>query len=172
MQCKVLKIGAGVVGLCIAKSLCEDYDDIYLIEKDVDIGLGISSRNSEVIHSGVYYPSDSLKMKLCVQGRKMLYEYCEKNNVKYNKCGKLIIGHDYSDSIKLINIRNNALDYGVHSDWLNKECIQQMEPNIDAEYALYFPESGVIDSHGLMKQLFNEISNNNVSVVLKIHRMN
>ena len=121
MDCKIIIIGAGVVGLAIARSLSKQYKDIYIIEKNTDFGLGISSRNSEVIHSGIYYPKDSLKMKLCISGRKMLYKYCDKNSIKYNKCGKLIIGHTNIDAQKLRNIKSNASDCGVYADWLIKD---------------------------------------------------
>jgi len=167
LDCKIIIVGGGIIGLSIAKSLYEKCNDIYIIEKESNVGLGISSRNSEVIHSGIYYPINSLKTKLCIKGRKMLYKYCNDYNVKYNKCGKLLIGHTISDYNKLLKIKNNTKKNNINSKLLNKEEINNLEPNVSAKHALYFPESGVIDSHELIKKIYNEIRKNNVSIAFK-----
>ena len=97
MDSEITIIGAGVVGLSIAKSCSKFSNKIFLVEKNNSFGLETSSRNSEVIHSGIYYPINSLKSNLCIAGRKKLYNYCDKNKIPYNKCGKLIIAQNQKE---------------------------------------------------------------------------
>jgi L-2-hydroxyglutarate oxidase LhgO len=154
MDFQITIIGAGVVGLAIAAELSKRYSNICLIEKNTKFGQEISSRNSEVIHSGVYYPKNSLKSKLCIQGNKLLYQYCDVKNIPYNKCGKLIVATKKSEIEDLNIILKNALNNGVTDcRIISKKEITEREPNINAELAILFPSSGIIDSHGLMKQL-------------------
>jgi L-2-hydroxyglutarate oxidase LhgO len=153
MDCNVIIIGAGVVGLAVARAAAEKFDGVYLVEKNNSFGQEISSRNSEVIHSGIYYPNNSLKSKLCVSGRTLLYRYCEKKKIPYKKTGKLVIAHDENGLNSLKEIQINALGNCVESVLLDSVEISSLEPNISAKYALYFKESGIIDSHSLMKSL-------------------
>ena len=123
----VIIIGAGVIGLAVARSLAESgYKSVLIIEKEENFGRGISSRNSEVIHSGIYYKNNSLKAKYCLQGRKLLYEFCEKYNVWYQQCGKLIIAQKNQEA-DLENLCQNARANGVpHVEKINKKLIAKL----------------------------------------------
>jgi len=150
MDCDVVIIGAGVVGLAIAKQLSDKYSCV-LFEEHSSFGFHTSSRNSEVIHAGIYYPAESLKTKLAIEGNRLLYSFCSKHNVKFNKIGKYVIAADSTDDetleIKYLNGLNNGavnLRRSTIAE-LNKE-----EPNIIATSAFYSPETGIIDSHNLM----------------------
>ncbi len=145
-------IGAGVVGLAIASRLSKDYSGIFVLEKNSKFGQETSSRNSEVIHSGLYYPKGSLKAKLCVQGRNMLYDLCEKNSIPYKKCGKLIVATDNEEVDKLDAIYQKAVDNDVNDlEFLDTDRIASLEPNVNGVKALFSPSTGIIDSHALMK---------------------
>lgn len=158
MDSDITIIGAGVVGISTARSCLNFSDKIILIEKNNNFGLETSSRNSEVIHSGIYYPIGSLKSDLCISGRKMIYEYCNKNIISYNKCGKLIIAHNQKERNKLNQLRELATKKNIKSEFLNEKEIKEKEPNISAKYALFLPDSGVVDSHGFMSSMVKDIS--------------
>ena len=163
MDFQVVIIGAGVVGLAIALELSNKYDNVCVVEKHNKFGQETSSRNSEVVHSGVYYPTKSLKSKLCVKGRDLLYQYCDLKNVNYNKCGKLIVATKKSETDQLKNILEKARENGVTDcRIINKAEIVEREPHINAISAILFPSSGIIDSYGLMKQLETDCSVNGV----------
>ena len=106
-------IGAGVVGLAIAKELCNHFDNVIVLDKESDFGQHVSSRHSGVIHSGIYYELGSLKAQLCVEGNELIYDYAENNNIDYLKCGKLIVGHDDSDLQKLRELKEKGTSNGV-----------------------------------------------------------
>ena len=163
MDFKITIIGAGAVGLAIAENLSNSFSNIIVLEKNKTFGLETSSRNSEVIHSGIYYPSNSLKAKLCVLGKQMLYEYCDKHNVSYNKCGKLVIANTLEEKETLLSILNQSARNKVKDGKLiYKDEIQELEPNIKAIQAIHFPSSGIIDAFGLMKSLASECENKGV----------
>jgi L-2-hydroxyglutarate oxidase LhgO len=154
MDFNVCIIGAGVVGLAVAAKLAKDYNKVIVIEKNTKFGQETSSRNSEVIHSGIYYPKASLKSKLCVEGKELLYKYCEENTINHKKCGKLIVATNAGESKLLRPILHQSKINGVtDSRIIGRDEIQKLEPNISAINAIYFPSTGIIDSHGLMKQL-------------------
>lgn len=158
MDVNITIIGAGVVGLAIASHLSKNHDGIFVIEKHKQFGQETSSRNSEVIHSGIYYPKDSLKAKLCVRGRELLYKTCKEEEILFNNCGKLIIATNEEELIALEELRekgiqNNVLDL----EMLDSHQVLEMEPNINAIKALFSPSTGIIDTHGLMKH-FGKIS--------------
>lgn len=155
-EVKITIIGAGVVGLSIAAELSRHYDEVIVLEKHDTFGQETSSRNSEVIHSGIYYPQGSLKAKLCVEGADQLYAICGKNAIPYRKTGKLIVATESSETHILEDLlikgkRNNAK--GI--DILEKRDISRIEPNTNAVSALYSPNTGIIDSHSLMKHFYN-----------------
>lgn len=157
MDFKICIIGAGVVGLAMAAKLSGEYENVIVVEKHKKFGQETSSRNSEVIHSGVYYPKDSLKAKLCVAGREMLYQYCEAHEIAHNRCGKLIVATDANEAKMLKAILWQSKINGVHDGRIiTKEEIIKLEPNVNAFEAIHFPSTGIIDSHGLMKQLETE----------------
>lgn len=161
-------IGAGVIGLAIAARLSTKYNNIYVIEKNSKFGQETSSRNSEVIHSGIYYSKNSLKAKLCVNGNKLLYELCDLENIRYNKCGKLIVATNNSEIIELEKLQQKGINNGVNDlQVLDAKEIIDLEPNINGIKALYSPSTGIIDSHGLMKHLENKSSCNDVNFVYK-----
>lgn len=165
MDTGITIIGAGVIGLAIAARLSSEYNGIVVVEKNKGFGKETSSRNSEVIHSGIYYPKGSLKARLCVEGRQLLYEYCKKNEIPHSKCGKLIVATDEEEKKQLASIlersKNNGVTSGRHI--ISKEA-KAMEPNVEALSALYFPESGIVDSHGLMKELEKEAGRKGVEM--------
>ena len=147
-------VGAGVVGLAVARALALGGREVIVLEVCDSIGSGISSRNSEVIHAGIYYPAGSLKAKLCVSGRKQLYEYCEAHHVPYRRCGKCIVATEESQQAQLQTIlekaRVNGVDDMVH---LDRNEMQRREPEIRCASALFSPSTGVIDSHAYMLSL-------------------
>lgn len=151
MDADLTVIGAGVVGLAIAAELADNKTTIYILEKNESHGRGISSRNSEVIHAGIYYPQDSLKAKLCVEGRELLYEICAKNKIPHHKIGKLIIAVTENELDKIEQLMSNARQNGISSvSFLEQTKISRMEPYIKAVGALYSPDTGIISAHGLM----------------------
>ncbi len=163
---KISIIGAGVVGLAIASRISEMTDSIFVLEKNLKFGQETSSRNSEVVHSGIYYPKGSLKAILCVEGKELLYNYCEQKDIAYNKCGKLIISNSEQEDKVLENILQGAQKNGVKDGkTIKEEEILSLEPHIRAKSALFFPSSGVIDTHGLMKQLETDAINQGAEIV-------
>ena len=147
-------IGAGVVGLAIAAELSREYEDIVVLEKHEKFGQETSSRHSEVIHSGIYYPPNSLKARLCVEGASLLYEYCEKHSIPHSRLGKLIVASDESEITDLQELYETGIQNGVKGlTLIGKDEINKMEPNVNAVAAIYSPNTGIIDSHSLMSHL-------------------
>jgi L-2-hydroxyglutarate oxidase LhgO len=119
-----------------------------------------------VVHSGIYYPNGSLKAILCVEGRNKLYDYCERNNIAYRKCGKLIVATDPEEIAQLSSILTEAHANGVLDAFLaDQDKIQDLEPHIYAQQGIFFPSTGIVDSHGLMKQLESDAILNGVNFV-------
>jgi L-2-hydroxyglutarate oxidase LhgO len=166
MDAEITIIGAGVVGLAIAEKITGKYSDVYIIEKHLSFGQETSSRNSEVIHAGIYYPQGSLKSELCVTGRIMLYEFCRKHDVPYNNCGKLIVATSAAEIRILEEIVSTARKNNVHDLRIIEEGeIRDLEPSVFALKAILSPSTGIIDSHSLMKQLETNVINNNGKIV-------
>ncbi len=157
-------IGAGVVGLAIAYELSRSSGkSIAVLEKNKRYGQETSSRNSEVIHSGVYYPANMLKTSLCMEGNQRLYHFCSEHRVANKRLGKLIVGCSSDDSSELEILYQNGKNNGVDIQYLNNKQIEALEPHIHVREALYLPATGIIDCHGLMQQLYylgkaNEVS--------------
>ena len=154
-------IGAGVVGLSTARCFSESGREVLVLEKESKIGQGISSRNSEVIHSGIYYSHESLKQKLCIKGRSLLIDYCESRRIDYKMLGKLIIANSEEEIKSLSRIFDNGLKNGV-SDlrMIFREEINIMEPDLRASQAIFSPSTGIVDSHGLMLALLGDLQRN------------
>jgi len=151
MDADVTIIGAGVVGLAIAAEVADRNRRVYLLEKNSAHGMGISSRNSEVIHAGIYYPAGSLKARLCVEGRELLYVLCRQHGIPHKKIGKLIIATTEQEMDKVEQLQRQALQNGVTSvSLMGQKQIQDMEPNIIAFGGLYSPDTGIISVHSLM----------------------
>lgn len=158
-------IGAGVIGLAISEKLSENHKNVFVIEKHPAFGQETSSRNSEVIHAGIYYPEKSLKAKLCVEGKELLYNYCKKYDIPYNNCGKLIVATTPEEIEIIKGIRETARKNGVDLPVLGKDQIAEMEPEIFALKALFSPTTGIIDTHALMKRFETNILNNEGQIV-------
>ncbi len=147
-------VGAGVIGLAIAWELSKVYKDILIIEKNSSFGQETSSRNSEVIHAGIYYPEDSLKAKTCVEGKELLYRFCKENKIAHKKIGKLIVAIDKAEVKDLEELFGRGLGNGVADiKIISRNEVKALEPNIEAQAAIYSPSTGILDSHAFMKSL-------------------
>jgi L-2-hydroxyglutarate oxidase LhgO len=166
MDAEITIIGAGVVGLAIAEKVSEVWNNVFLLEKHLTFGQETSSRNSEVIHAGIYYPEGSLKAILCVEGKKLLYNYCKRFDIPFNNCGKLIVATKDEELMIIEGIRQTALKNGVDDlVVIEKDEIIRMEPEIFAIRALFSPSTGIVDSHSLMKQFETNTINNGGQIV-------
>ena len=144
-------VGAGVVGLAIARALAQSGREVMVVEAAEGIGTGTSARNSEVIHAGIYYPAGSLKARLCVEGRHLLYAYCAEHGVKHKRLGKLIVATSDEEIPTLTEILKKAHVNGVADmELLTAAQAQALEPALFCTAALLSPSTGIIDSHGLM----------------------
>jgi L-2-hydroxyglutarate oxidase LhgO len=149
IECVV--IGAGVIGLAIARALALQGRDVIILECEKTIGTGTSSRNSEVIHAGIYYDTGSLKALLCVEGNKSLYNYCSSRGVPFKRCGKIIVATHERQIDNLKALQQKAINNGVTDlIWQNQETTSIMEPQLNAVASLLSPSTGIIDSHALM----------------------
>jgi L-2-hydroxyglutarate oxidase LhgO len=149
-----LVIGAGVVGLAVARAMAARGREVIVLEAGEAVGIGTSSRNSEVIHAGLYYPRGSLKAELCVRGRAMLYEYCDAHGVPYNRCGKLLVATARNQLPQLAAIQQKALENGV-TDLVRVSSAEAatLEPHLQCVEAMLSPQTGIIDSHQFMLAL-------------------
>jgi len=151
-------IGAGVVGLAIARTLALSGRDVIVIESESAIGTGTSSRNSEVIHAGIYYAPGSLKGTLCVKGKGMLYDYLDRHGVEHQRCGKLVVATTQSEVDVLNNVVAKAAANGcTELEWLDGQDATALEPELNCLAALSSPSTGIMDSHGYMLSLQGEI---------------
>lgn len=160
-------IGAGVVGLAVARALALKGREVMVLEAASAIGTGTSSRNSEVIHAGMYYTRGSLKAQLCVQGKQLLYDYCAQRGIGHSRCGKLIVATHESQVAQLQSIISKAAANGVHDlVLLDREQALAMEPQLECVAAVHSPSTGIVDSHALMLSLQGDIENAGGFVVL------
>lgn len=147
-------VGAGVVGLAIARALAQRGRDVVVLEAAHAIGTGVSSRSSEVIHAGLYYPTGSLRARLCVRGRQQLYAYCATHGVAHRRCGKLVVATSQAQVPALQQVAERARANGVDDvQWLEGAQAALLEPALACVAALHSPSTGIIDSHGLMVAL-------------------
>ena len=164
----VLVIGAGVVGLAIAREYAIRGREVLVIEQHDSIGTETSSRNSEVIHSGIYYVPGSLKAKLCVAGKALLYDYCQRFSVPHDKCGKLILATQESQFSTLKSYQMRALENGAGElRWLDKGEVEALEPNVYCLAGIHSDSTGIIDSHAYMLSLQGEIESHGGSIALR-----
>ena len=153
-------VGAGVVGLAVARELALQGREVLVLEASSGIGNGTSSRNSEVIHAGIYYPQGSLKARLCVRGNQLLYAYCEERGIGHRRCGKLIVATAPDQQPQLERIRAAALANGVTDlERLTRTQARVMEPDLQCVAALFSPSTGIVDSHALMLALLGDLEN-------------
>ncbi len=161
----ILIIGAGVIGLAVAKELSFNRKDIVIVEKNKSFGQETSSRNSEVIHGGMYYPSGTLKAELCINGRHLLYQLCNEKKIPHKKIGKLIIATDKDELSALEVILAQGKSNGAKGlRFITEAQIKKLEPKVSGIAALYSPETGIIDSHALMDYLLTAAEENGVTV--------
>jgi L-2-hydroxyglutarate oxidase LhgO len=149
-------IGAGAVGLAVAARLAARFPDLILLERREHHGSETSSRNSEVIHAGMYYATGSLKAVLCVEGNRLLYEYCEKHDVPHIRSTKIIVAMVPEEVAHLEKILATGRSNGVELEMITGEKSRELEPNVPAVAALFSPNTGVISAHGLMDTLLQE----------------
>jgi L-2-hydroxyglutarate oxidase LhgO len=155
---QVLVIGAGVIGLAIARTAARAGHDVTVAEMTGGIGNGVSSRNSEVVHGGLYYPTNSLRAKHCVRGRRMLYAFCAAHGVPYRKCGKLIVATNATELAKVESIKKQGEINGVEGlEMIGGNAARALESELACVGALSSPESGIVDSHGFMRALWGEL---------------
>jgi len=161
-------IGAGVVGLAIARELAMSGREVVILDAEDAIGTHTSSRNSEVIHAGIYYPKGSLKARACVEGRQRLYEYCASHGVPHRRCGKLIVATNENQLKELEAIRGKAHANGATDvDWIAKDEVARLEPELFCMGALHSPSTGIIDSHALMLAYLGDAEAHGAMLALK-----
>lgn len=152
----------------MAAQLARSGREVLVIESAGAIGTGTSSRNSGVIHAGIYYPPGSLKARLCVRGRHLLHEFCRSHHVEHRRCGKLIVATDPAQSATLEGYRARARANGVDDlEWLDADAVHRLEPEIDAHAALHSPSTGIIDPHGLCVDLQAELERHGGSIAFE-----
>ena len=158
MEAETIVIGAGVVGLAVARALAQAGREVIVLEKADHIGTETSSRNSEVVHSGIYYPPGSLKARLCVRGREQLYAYCEAKGVPYRRTGKLIVATSPDEVATLEKYFDLARTNAVGEiAWLSADEVRALEPEVRCVRALHIPYTGIVDSHALMTALWGDL---------------
>lgn len=156
VECVV--VGAGVVGLAVARALAMQGREVLVLESAPAIGTGTSSRSSEVIHAGIYYATGSLKARLCVRGRELMYAFCDSHGVAYRRTGKLIVATSASQLPALVAAHAQAAANGVLDlQWLDAAQARALEPALTCDAALLSPSTGIVDSHGLMLALLGDL---------------
>ena len=158
-------VGAGVVGLAIAKALAHQGAEVLVLERERNFGLGTSSRNSEVLHAGLYYPPGTLKAKLCVEGRRKLYEYCKLRNIYAEPLGKLVVATSAREVQTLHDIAGVARLNGVTDiQLIDGHMATRLEPELRCESALLSPSTGIVDSGSLMEALATDCVDRGVTL--------
>jgi L-2-hydroxyglutarate oxidase LhgO len=156
LSCDSVVIGAGAVGLAVARQLARAGHDTVILEKNAHIGMETSARNSEVIHAGLYYPQGSLKARLCVRGKALLYDFCAAHGVPHRRIGKLVVGHAGQDS-QIETLLNTAAANGVTDlQPLDRAAIAALEPEVSAAIGFLSPSTGIVDSHQYMLALLGD----------------
>lgn len=164
IDCVIL--GAGVIGLAVAREMALTGREVLVVEAAAAIGTGTSSRNSEVIHAGIYYPQNSLKAKLCVAGKQMLYDYCQARGIPHQRLGKLIVSATPEQSVHLGEIARRARLNSVDDLYqISGAQARELEPALACDAALVSPSTGIIDSHALMLSLQGDAENQGAQCV-------
>lgn len=157
LEADTVVIGAGIVGLAVARQLAMEGSEVLVLEGGGRFGEGVSSRNSEVIHAGIYYPEGSSKASLCVRGRQLLYDYCRRQHIDHRKTGKWIVARGPDQQETLVSIARQAERNGVSLQRVSRRRLQAKLPEVTADEALFSPETGIVDSHGVMLALLGEL---------------
>jgi L-2-hydroxyglutarate oxidase LhgO len=165
---QVLVVGAGVIGLAVARAAACRGHDVIVAEATGGIGNGVSSRNSEVIHAGIYYPTGSLRARHSTRGRRMLYEFCASHGVAHRKCGKLIVATNDAELPKVETLLAQGLENGVEGlEMIGGNAARALEAELACVGALSSPESGIVDSHGYMLALWGEVEDRGGSIAFE-----
>jgi L-2-hydroxyglutarate oxidase LhgO len=155
---QILVVGAGVVGLAVARAAAVAGHEVVVAEATSGIGNGVSSRNSEVIHAGLYYPTGSLRARHCTHGRRLLYAYCASHGVPHRKCGKLVVATNDSERERLASVHKQAQLNGVEGvEIIDAAAAKRLEPELACVAAMHSPETGIIDSHAFMLALRGDL---------------
>jgi glycerol-3-phosphate dehydrogenase len=167
-RANIVIIGGGVVGCAVARSVSARWSDVFLVEQMPKLGMGASTRNSGVIHSGIYYPPGSLKARLCVAGNRMLYEFCAAHHVPHRNCGKLVIAHDAKQETQLEHLTENGRANGVVGlRIVDRAAVRAREPHIEAAFALEVPSTGIISAEDLIKTLARMATDQGASLLTR-----
>ncbi len=157
IETDVAIVGAGIVGLAIASEVAEQGRSVFVFERERTFGQGISSHQSEIIHAGIYYPQDSLKAKLCLEGNRLLYELCQKQDIPHKKTGKIIVACSEEEIPELERIYRQATANGVDNmETLSEADMKKIEPNIEGRAGILSPSTGIIDTHSLMSLFYRK----------------
>ncbi|TRB04881.1 NAD(P)/FAD-dependent oxidoreductase [Agrobacterium tumefaciens] len=160
-------IGAGVIGLAAARELSMRGLSVIILESEKEFGSATSSRNSEVIHAGLYYPSGSLKARLCVEGKKQLYAFCQSHGVAHRRCGKLIVAAEEAETALLAALKDKGEANGCEDlKLIDGQEALSLEPALACRAALFSPSTGIIDSHGYMLALLGEAEDHGAALAL------
>jgi L-2-hydroxyglutarate oxidase LhgO len=153
-RANIVIIGGGVVGCAVARAVSQRWSDVFLVERLPKLGMGASTRNSGVIHSGIYYPPGSLKARMCIAGNRMMYEFCAAHGVPHRNCGKLVVAHDAGQEAALEKLAENGRANGVEGlRQVDRAAVRAREPHIEAAAALLVPSTGILSSEDLVKTL-------------------
>ena len=167
---EIVVVGAGVIGLACARALAERNPTrrILILEREAAVGRGISSRNSEVIHAGLYYPLSYLRTAFCVRGRELLYQYCREQNIPHRNIGKLVVANTDEEHEFLHALAFRAELNGVHDlQWLDRARIAKLEPAVQAKGGFLSPSTGIVDSNALLRTLERDVASRGVSIALQ-----
>jgi L-2-hydroxyglutarate oxidase LhgO len=157
-------IGAGVVGLATARAMARKGREVLILESEDAFGTATSSRNSEVIHAGIFYVHGSLKERLCIEGRDKLYSFCDAYGVTYKRTTKLVYAQDDSQLEGLKKLQAHAADSGVYMTWMSRDDVKRIEPNLECAAALHSPLTGIVDSHAYMLALLGDAEKNGAAI--------
>jgi L-2-hydroxyglutarate oxidase LhgO len=164
---EIVVMGAGVIGLAVARALALQGREVLILEAEKKIGSATSSRNSGVIHAGIYYNQGSLKARACVEGRKALYKYAEERGIPFRKCGKIIVATESGQIEKLLDIQSRAEANGIDDlVWLSAQEVHAREPQVKAVAGLLSPSTGIVDVHELMHSYLGDAENKGATLAL------
>ena len=167
-RANIVIIGGGVVGCAVARAVSQRWSDVFLVEQMPKLGMGASTRNSGVIHSGIYYPPGSLKARLCVAGNRMLYEFCAAHHVPHRNCGKLVVAHDTKQEAELERLAEKGRTNGVEGLRLvDRAAVRTREPHIEAAAALEVPSTGILSAEELIKTLARMATDQGASLLTR-----
>jgi glycerol-3-phosphate dehydrogenase len=167
-QANILIIGGGVVGCAIARAVSARWQDVFLVEKFPKVGMATSTRNSGVNHSGIYYPKNSLKARLCVEGNRLTYEFCATHNVPFRHCGKLVVAANPHEEAELLALKKRGEDNGVESlRLIDAAEIRKREPHIRGVGALYVPSTGIVSAEELVHAYARVATNQGANIVTR-----